>query len=275
MFTVNTEERMIETQGFIDSCDRPLYYIYGKEVAPTTGMAHHQGFICFKNPRSRAVMRSKFPGCFMELADGSVEKNYNYCSKDGDFTEWGEKPADEQGTRTDLATMLDMREKWRKGDVEGNTPLDIYRMNPGTYARCRGYCDLPRISDLFDHQTEWRNVEVICIWGETGSGKTKMVYERHDHAEINKICSYNPEWWNPYPDLPAVLLLDEYEYGALNEDKLRQICDGHPHSLPVKCGFVKTTRVTHVYILSNSDLSIGNWSAPMQRRITEVKEVNL
>jgi hypothetical protein len=57
------------------------YSIYQLEKAPTTGKAHLQGYVHYKNPRSFAAVKKLCPSAHLEIAKGSAQDNRKYCSK--------------------------------------------------------------------------------------------------------------------------------------------------------------------------------------------------
>lgn len=60
-------------------------YIYGEELGEQ-GTPHIQGYFEFKNQMRRATLKNKIGGDFWcDRAKGSVEKNWDYCSKDGKY----------------------------------------------------------------------------------------------------------------------------------------------------------------------------------------------
>ena len=71
------------------------YLCYGKEICPTTGTPHLQGYVYYVNPvRNPHHYFSTFgPHVHVERAVGTAEENEEYCSKGGDFTEYGVLPA--------------------------------------------------------------------------------------------------------------------------------------------------------------------------------------
>lgn len=68
------------------------YIAYSKELAPTTGTPHLQGWISFENPKSLTAVIRLMPGCHIESMRGSIADNDAYCSKAGDLIERGLKP---------------------------------------------------------------------------------------------------------------------------------------------------------------------------------------
>nr|WAQ80594.1 MAG: putative viral replication protein [Circoviridae sp.] len=84
-FTVNNwtpiDETIVSSQIF------PLcrYAVYGREVAPTTGTPHLQGYCVFLLKKSLASLRDLFPpGTHLEIARESSQVNAAYCKKDKD-----------------------------------------------------------------------------------------------------------------------------------------------------------------------------------------------
>jgi len=91
------------------------YLIYGIETS-TTGTPHLQGYFCL-NGRKRidTVKRTFSPRAHFESAKGTAQQNWIYCSKEGNFTEFGTKPADsKQGQRSDLIAF----KEWIKNSPE-------------------------------------------------------------------------------------------------------------------------------------------------------------
>lgn len=96
VFTINnfTEEQwatsLTLTEKFPD-----FYWCVGKEIAPTTGTPHIQGYVNFNGPRKSALWVQKCfnghkpedPGYvgYVKPAKGTDQANRIYCNKEGDF----------------------------------------------------------------------------------------------------------------------------------------------------------------------------------------------
>ncbi|KAG8178448.1 hypothetical protein JTE90_026549 [Oedothorax gibbosus] len=50
-----------------------------------------QGFISFKNRARLSTCKKSIPGAHFERAKGSLQSNVDYCSKEGEFEEFGER----------------------------------------------------------------------------------------------------------------------------------------------------------------------------------------
>lgn len=67
--------------------------VLGREVCPTTGKVHFQGYIqTEQRVRPSEKFREILPGAHWEKARGSVEENLKYCTKEGSFLLWGMSP---------------------------------------------------------------------------------------------------------------------------------------------------------------------------------------
>ena len=80
--------------------DQCKYLIYGREVAPTTGTPHLQGYMhlheqMYRRTIIRLIHREGVTSVlnFLQPAKGSLIENRKYCSKEGNFCEHGELPA--------------------------------------------------------------------------------------------------------------------------------------------------------------------------------------
>jgi len=59
-----------------------VFLIYQKELAPTTGTPHFQGYVVFKNPQSLVALRALNASAHYEVAQGNAAQNVTYCSKE-------------------------------------------------------------------------------------------------------------------------------------------------------------------------------------------------
>lgn len=99
-FTINgyTEEiissLVTSLESLTTSTSAVSYAILGREIAPTTGAAHIQGFISFSNPRHFGGVKAVLGSAHIEAAKGTAYENFVYCSKEAQFTEFGTRPVE-------------------------------------------------------------------------------------------------------------------------------------------------------------------------------------
>lgn len=86
------------------------YLILGKEICPNTKKEHIQGFVYFTNPISfRGCQKRLSNYCIhVEIMKGSLDQAIDYCKKEGNFVEEGEKPEIKNGRRNDYVRMLEL-----------------------------------------------------------------------------------------------------------------------------------------------------------------------
>jgi len=70
------------------------YGLSGLEVCPTTGKEHLQMYIRFKNAVRFNTVKELLPAtAHLEAAKGNFKANFAYCTKEGSYIEWGERPS--------------------------------------------------------------------------------------------------------------------------------------------------------------------------------------
>lgn len=133
-FTVqgHSEEDLISLR---DLASQPgtKYLIVGKESAPTTGQLHLQGYVSFNNPRSFLATRRRLPaGTHVEPAKGSAVQNRVYCTKSGEFEEFGTIPDNDIATaRASKAKLyadtLQLAKEGKEEEIDPEMYLRHYR----------------------------------------------------------------------------------------------------------------------------------------------------
>lgn len=81
------------------------YCIFGFEKG-IQGTKHIQGYVYYNSARTLTAVKKDLTRAHLEIAKGNFVSNYEYCSKDGHFYEFGEKPS--QGDRTDIGDLVKM-----------------------------------------------------------------------------------------------------------------------------------------------------------------------
>ena len=83
------------------------YLVVGKEICPTTGKEHWQGYVELKNAKTFSAIKKLFKDNKLHLEErkGNALQASNYCKKDGKYIEFGELSS--QGVRSDLVALKD------------------------------------------------------------------------------------------------------------------------------------------------------------------------
>jgi hypothetical protein len=196
------------------------YIIYGVEECPKTGRTHHQGLIYFSGARNSVKGVAKQLGkCHVQACRGNIDQNIDYCSKDGNVIEFGDKPA--QGFRNDLEAVKDSILK------DGLSVDDITLENPmlsHQYGRT-----LKAIEDIALRK-RFRTEPTKGIWyhGETGTGKSHVAF-----ANFSPLTHYvfpnDNGWWDGYKGQETVIV-NEFR-GGIAYSELLDLCDKWPKTV--------------------------------------------
>lgn len=228
-FTINNYvTRDIENMKILDS----IYRCYGLEVAPTTGTKHMQCFAYYKNPVPRSRIIVYFPrAANVQPIKGTPEQNIAYCSKEGQFTEYGERPA--QGKRNDLIVLREA--------IVTQSAVDVATDH---------FSEFLRYGKMFDKYKQLRmtdrNYKPIIMWiyGPSGTGKTLFATKVAKTFYVKD----GTQWWDGYEQQDAIII-DDFDGKWPFRDLLR-LLDRYPYQGQVKGGYVK---INSPYIIITCD----------------------
>lgn len=183
------------TQEDVDSLAQVncVYMIYGKEVAPTTGMPHLQGFVSFKSASTMSAVSSKIRGHLTAVTCRPWDA-VEYCKKEGDFTERGTAPKNPgKRERDDWDGYLGLIKEGRSEEIPAKIQFSHFRAIQGLSSKYRKVN--PEIEG--DFTNEW-------IWGDPGTGKSYTARRENPGCFIKSAN----KWWDGYRDEEVVLIED-------------------------------------------------------------------
>jgi hypothetical protein len=267
---------------------------------------HLQGCFSLKNASTWTAVHKMLElkgGDYLSEQKSSQVTNVLYCSK-GKQTheEWEISGVDGENYGVDfrpLKVMGDLPQlgeskvnQWddiRQAVENGWSDLDIVARWPQEGIRCASHIAKYRL--LWDRKhAQWRDVQVVYIWGKTGTGKTRAVTTKYGYQDSFRVTDYpnNGDRANGAFDMydgQDVLIFEEFRSSIKLTDMLNYL-DGHPVELA--CRYAnQLMKATKIFILSNIPLdeqyrsfhdenaSIGkmnSWEA-FNRRISGVIEV--
>lgn len=165
------------------------YLIVGKEVS-SSGTPHLQGFLSFRERSRIAACKRLSPRAHWEVAR-SVERAIEYCKKDGDFLELGDKPSEsQQGRRADLESFKDA--------VKAGT-RDLSQLREDFSSVCAQY---PRFVESYlrdqhtppvfeDHPLRhWQQEVVDLAMGEPDSRSINFVVDKDGNTGKSWLATY-------------------------------------------------------------------------------------
>jgi hypothetical protein len=198
---------------------RKRYLIFSKEIAPTTGTPHLQGYIQMETQMTIRGLTRKIPKAAIFIAKGTVEENQIYIRKNNNEEVHEEGEPTFQGNRTDL-------EEIRELVMKGTTMLDICR-------NCATFQGLRYAEHLFKYLEKERNWKPVVHWyyGKSGSGKTKTAIEQLTPSFYT--CPDNLKFMEGY-DGQENVLLDELRESTIPYHHLLKLLDRYPYRVEVK-----------------------------------------
>lgn len=174
-----------------------LYAVFGMEKAPTTGTRHIQAYVVYHKRVRFPTVKRDFPRAHIEVAKGTPQQNYDYCTKDGDFYEIGTLPPSKgvAGGRAQIDRYAAALESARAGKLE-DIPADLYTRHRSTYKAVMEEARPP--------PEDAESTTGVWIYGPTGVGKS-----RHARTEYAPFYSKPVnKWWDDYADEPNVIIED-------------------------------------------------------------------
>lgn len=218
------------------------YVVYGLEVAPTTGTPHLQGYVELKQQMGiKAIHKHLFGNqkVHIEKRKGSQKQAIDYCKKinqnppcEPNTEVFEEGNPTHQGKRSDLSHIDNMIS-------EGVTLGQVVQ-------QCGNFQQIRYAEKRFEYKPlspEYIEKEVYWHYGETGTGKTRAVYEYIKHRqEEDKTFDFfrsnigGGQWFTGYNG-QQLALLDEVRAGRWPYSTMLELLDGYEVRIPTKGGF--------------------------------------
>lgn len=239
---------------------RVNYLVMGEEKGDS-GTPHLQGYVELKNPATVLGLKRMFSNrMHVEARRGTPAEAAKYCKKDGKFWETGE--ISNQGARSDISNLYQMV-------IDGKNDQEIQAEMPGTYMRYFKAVDRVRQNHARHLKTAHDPVEVIVLYGEAGTNKTRYAYVLDPNLYF-LAQSASEVWFDGYTDQKTILI-DDF-YGWIKYGYFLRLLDRYRFNIAVKGGFT-WKQWERVIITSNQHPSQwykNGYTDALKRRISQV-----
>lgn len=251
------------------------------------GTPHTHLYIFSEVPIRFSRLKKLFPSAHIEPARGSHKENKEYISKTGKwadteksetsvpgtFEEIGMLPPERMTAQDKNAKLYDMIEK-------GMTNAEIITEDKSYIGKIKIMDEIRQTILREKYAKTQRNVEVTYVHGDTGTGKTRDIFDAHQDAGICRITTYKNHtvYFDAYQG-EDILVFEEFQ-GQIPITDMLNYLDIYPLMLPARYQD-KVACYTRVYITSNEPLSSlytaiqrdapKTWDAFL-RRIKTIKE---
>lgn len=236
-FTLNnyTNEEYDNLKKVAEECK---WAIIGKEVGEQ-GTPHLQMCFVFKNAKTLSALKAINNRMHVEVMKGSFKSNHTYCTKDGNFLEFGERPKDpvEKGE--------DEKAKW-KGILENAKKRNLEEIMEDYPKEFIGsYRVIKQLG--VDFMKEPEALEDVCgewHWGPPKTGKSQSArIGNYFDKDINI-------WWDGYQLEDTIVIDDLEKTHAFIGHNLKRWADKYPFKGQVKGGYINI-RPKKVVVTSN------------------------
>ena len=220
---------------------------------------HTHIFVVFSSRVRFSMLKRYFAEAHIERCKGTPSDNRNYILKEGkwkldelkretkienSFEEYGTLPPDSRGQRNDMSELYQMV-------LNNMTNAEILAINQD-YILQIDKIDKVRTTILTERykDTVRLDLEVIYVLGETGTGKTRGVFEQNGYANVYRVTDYTHPFdgYNCQP----VIAFDEFR-SSIPLKNMLLYCDIYPIELPSRYAN-KFACYNKIYIISNWDL---------------------
>lgn len=238
----------------------PDYYCMADEIA-TTGTYHTHIFLYSTSPMRFETIKRRFPTAHIEKAFGTVRENRDYIQKSGKWENTEKAETSVEGTFYEFGIMPSESEekdprmhKLIQDVKDGRTNTEIIEESPSFAFKIRDIDTLRENYRKDRYISEYRDVEVIYLFGASGTGKTSGIYNKHPMSEICRITNYgnrNGMLFDAYHG-QDVLVFEEFNSQIPIETMLNYL-DIYPLMLPARYSD-RVACFTKIYITSNLPL---------------------
>lgn len=238
----------------------PDYFCLADEIG-ASGTYHTHLYLYSTSPMRFSTLKKRFPTAHIDKAIGSSKDNRDYIRKegkwadtdkaetrvDGTFQEFGVLPNESDEKSPKMAQLI----RYIKDGLSNEEILDLA---PSFALRTKEIDLLRQELKFAEYSSVNRNVKVHYIFGDSGTGKTRSIFEKHPATDICRITNYPAKGnvqFDAYKGQP-VLVFEEF-HSQVPIAAMLNFLDIYPVMLPARY-YDRVACYTTVYITSNIPL---------------------
>ena len=270
----NPEEHGFTREKIIELLHKfhPDYFCLADEIS-FTGTYHTHIFLYSTSAMRFGTVKRRFPTAHIEMAIGNCLQNREYIHKggkwedtekaetqvEGTFYEFGDLPTPAAEKNPKHAALIEYVEN-------GLSNRQILNQD-ASFALKTKEIDVLRQELIFgEYKDVNRDIKVHYLFGDSGTGKTRSIYEKHRAADICRITHYPAKGnvqFDAYKGQP-VLVFEEF-HSQIPITSMLNFLDIYPVMLPARY-YDRVACYTTVYITSN---------IPLEQQYTEIQRSKL
>lgn len=196
------------------------YLIFGQEKGDS-GTPHLQGYIEFDKQKSLRQLKKINEKAHWEKRFGSQKQAIDYCKKENNFEEFGQKK--QQGKRNDLIRAREI--------VKNNNMRKLLEDEECPNLQQIKVCE--KYLTYCESERNWKP-EVTWIHGESEAGKSKLAHEMAKNNDT--YIKDETQWWDGY-DKHETIIIDDFRSSQMKFTYLLKLLDRYSMRVQVKGGF--------------------------------------
>lgn len=259
LLTINHSEGMQdEYQSIIKNDMKSIKYAcMADEIGLESKIYHSHIFIQFSQTQRFSYIKKHFPNAHIDLARGNPQECKDYIFKEGKWLNSDKEETNikeshwelgniesNQGKRSDIEQIRDLI-------LEGKSSYEIKMLIPSAL-KYESYMESFRQQCLYEkYSKELREVEVIFLFGNAGTGKTSTIYESNNMDDVY-FTSPGTHPFDLYKG-QSVIVFDDFRDTDIPLNQMLRYLDRYPCTLAARFAD-KIACYTKVYISSNISL---------------------
>ena len=238
----------------------PDYVCLADEIG-ASGTLHTHVYLYSSSPMRFGTVKKRFPTAHIDKANGTSQENRDYMRKEGKWAETAKAKTRVEGTFKEFGVlpneasekspkmaqlMQDVKDGYSTTEIIENDPSFAFKIND---------IDALREKLLFERfRKENRPVKTNYLYGDSGTGKTRSIYEKHAPEDVYRITDYSGQSGARFDDYHGepVMVFEEF-HSQVPISAMLNFLDIYPLRLPARYRD-RVACFDTVYITSNIPL---------------------